>query len=114
MRGPAYLSLALVLCLAGCGGASIEGEPAFGEAESRCWQPGEASGPWRPGCAARRNLAALADNPADLHLARREGPRDAMRRDAVIGGYAQSRAVQRAQSAPPSSQAISGASGAAR
>lgn len=57
---------------------------------------------WRPGCATRRNLAALAENPRDLERPRQEAPRDAMRRDAVISQYGQSRgtAPTAAASAP--------------
>jgi type IV pilus biogenesis protein CpaD/CtpE len=52
---------------------------------------------WRPGCATRRNLAALAETPSDLTRPRQEAPRDAVRRDAVINSYAQSRAAAQAQ-----------------
>jgi hypothetical protein len=54
---------------------------------------------WRPGCATRRNLAALAENPRDLERPRQEAPRDAVRRDAVISEYGQSRGTAPAASA---------------
>jgi type IV pilus biogenesis protein CpaD/CtpE len=52
---------------------------------------------WRPGCATRRNIAALAAHSDDLDHPRQEAPRDAMRRDAVFSRYAQR---QNAPSAP--------------
>jgi hypothetical protein len=58
---------------------------------------------WRPGCATRRNLAALAENPRDLERPRQEAPRDAMRRDGVISQYGQSRGM--APAAPASASA---------
>jgi type IV pilus biogenesis protein CpaD/CtpE len=73
MSGLSVVALAAPVLLAGCGG-------------------GEADAEWRPGAATRGNIAALAANPDDLYLPRREAPRDAVRRDAVIGHYAQRRA----------------------
>ncbi len=64
--------MAALALLAGCGA-----EPEAG---------------WRPGAATARNVAALAGNGDDLILPRRESPRDALRRDAAIGQYAQRRA----------------------
>ncbi len=82
---------AALLTLAGCGSETITGDP-FEEVVPSCGPLDAPDQPWRAGCATRRNLAALAANPQDLYLARRETPRDAMRRDAVISNYAQSRA----------------------
>ena len=98
--------LAAVLALTGCGSGSVLGEP-FGEAAPSCG-PGSPTldEDWRAGCATRRNLAALAANPDDLYLARRETPRDAMRRDAVINNYAQSRANASPQAAGTASPSI--------
>lgn len=73
MSGLSVAALAVPALLAGCGG-------------------GEADAEWRPGAVTRGNIAALAANPDDLYLPRREAPRDAVRRDAVIGQYAQRRA----------------------
>jgi hypothetical protein len=77
--------------LVGCAGRFPEpGLLSLPEPRCNLARPSDES--WRPGCATRRNLAATAANPEDLYLARREGARDAMRRDAVIAGYMQSRA----------------------
>ncbi len=97
--------LAVVLALTGCGGGSVLGEP-FGEAAPSCSRVTTLDEDWRAGCATRRNLAALAANPDDLYLARRETPRDAMRRDAVINNYAQSRANAAPQAAGAASPSI--------
>lgn len=80
-----------VLCLAGCGNASALDE-GFANLDASCARHSRTAENWRPGCATRRNLAATAETPSDLYLARRETPRDAMRRDAVISGYAKSQA----------------------
>lgn len=72
MCGLSIVALAAPVLPAGCG-----------------W--GEADPEWRPGAATRGNIAALAANPDDLYLPRREAPRDAVRRDAVIGHYGQRR-----------------------
>ncbi len=76
MSGLRIIALAMPALLAGCG------SPVGGEADAE----------WRAGAVTRRNIAALAENPDDLYLPRREAPRDAVRRDAVIGQYAQRRA----------------------
>jgi Pilus biogenesis CpaD protein (pilus_cpaD) len=39
------------------------------------------------GCATERNIAAVLDRPADLAAPRREGPRDALRREADLSAY---------------------------
>jgi hypothetical protein len=41
----------------------------------------------RLGDATHSNIAALAARPSDLAVPRRTGPRDAVRRDAVLAGY---------------------------
>jgi type IV pilus biogenesis protein CpaD/CtpE len=70
---------------------------------STCDSQSQPDSDWRPGCATRRNLAALAENPRDLERPRQEAPRDAMRRDAVISQYGQSRGM--APAAPASASA---------
>lgn len=67
---------------------------------------------WRPGCATSRNIAAMAENADDLILARRETPRDAMRRDAVIGSYMRSRASASSPSAASPAKLMSEKGGA--
>jgi len=75
--------LTALLPLAGCGSDTLARDP-FGDAAASC---GDDPRIWLPGCATRRNIAALADNPADLDRPRREGARDSMRRDALFSGY---------------------------
>ena len=77
------LALALLLPLAACGAGTLSQDP-FGDAGAGC---GDEHRAWRPGCATRRNIAALAEHPRDLDKPRGEGPRDSMRRDALISGY---------------------------
>lgn len=84
----ASFALMALLSLTGCGTDSFSRDP-FGDAPARC---GEDRGEWRPGCATMANIAAQADNHRDLDTPRREAPRDAMRRDALISGYARSNA----------------------
>jgi hypothetical protein len=84
----ATLALTALLPLTGCGTDSFSRDP-FSDASARC---GEDRGEWRPGCATMANIAAQADNRRDLDTPRREAPRDAMRRDALISGYARSNA----------------------
>ena len=99
-------AFAAMAALAGCGGGFPD--PDLLSAPAPLCSPAQQSAEsWRPGCATRRNLAEIAAYPEDLYLARREGPRDAMRRDAVIAGYAQSRA----STAAPAPSAIGPASG---
>ena len=80
------LMLIALTPLAGCSGDPLAQDP-FGDAAAGC---GDDPRIWLPGCATRRNIAALADNPADLDRPRREGARDAMRRDALFSGYTRS------------------------
>jgi hypothetical protein len=89
-RRVARVALALIslLPLAACGGGTLAQDP-FGDAAAEC---GDDHGAWRPGCATKRNIAALAEHPGDLDTPRGEGPRDSMRRDALISGYARSSA----------------------
>ncbi len=77
------LTLIALLPLAGCGAGTLAQDP-FGDAAAEC---GDDHGTWRPGCATKRNIAALAEHPGDLHTPRGEGPRNSMRRDALISGY---------------------------
>jgi Pilus biogenesis CpaD protein (pilus_cpaD) len=84
-------AFAAMAVLAGCGGRFPDPDLLSAPAPL-CSAAQQSAETWRPGCATRRNLAAIAAYPEDLYIARREGPRDAMRRDAVIAGYAQSRA----------------------
>jgi len=78
--------LALSTLLAGCGGPGTDSRPV---ADAACHPPEKAQDySWGLGCATQRNLAVMAANPNDLILARRATPRDAMKRDAVIGSYA--------------------------
>jgi type IV pilus biogenesis protein CpaD/CtpE len=39
------------------------------------------------GCATQHNIAAVVDRPADLDVPRRERPRDAVRREAIISAW---------------------------
>ena len=82
----AALVLIALLPLAGCGGGTFAQDP-FADAAAEC---GSDRDRWRPGCATQRNIAALADNPADLRTPQSEAPRDSMRRDALISGYVRS------------------------
>ena len=77
------LVLIAVAPLAACGVDTLARDP-FGDAAARC---GDRPREWLPGCATQRNLAAMADKPADLDKPRREGARDSMRRDALFSGY---------------------------
>lgn len=89
-RGALRAALALIalLPLASCGADSLARDP-FGDAAAGC---GGHQGAWLPGCATKRNIAALAEHPGDLDTPRGEAPRDSMRRDAVISGYTRSSA----------------------
>lgn len=82
----AVLALIALLPLVGCGSGTFDQDP-FADAAAEC---GGDHDRWRPGCATQRNIAALADNPADLRTPRSEAPRDSMRRDALISGYVRS------------------------
>jgi type IV pilus biogenesis protein CpaD/CtpE len=73
-------AVALCALLAGC--ADELPSPAFADAE---FPPCEV----RLGCATAHNIAAMVDRPADLALPRRERPRDAVRREAVLSAYRQ-------------------------
>lgn len=77
------LALVTLLPLAACGAGTLSQDP-FGDAGAGC---GDDHRTWRPGCATKRNIAALAEHPRDLVKPRSEGPRDSMRRDALISGY---------------------------
>lgn len=79
--------LFLLVTVSGC--ASADTETGFAQPSTSC-EADAAKEAWRPGCATHRNLAVMAARQDDLHLARPEAPRDAMRRDAVIGNYARS------------------------
>lgn len=92
------LSFAVPIALAACGPNALAPDP-IGKASVFCGVAREEQTVWRPGCATRGNIAALAENPDDLFLARQESPRDAMRRDAVISAYAQSRSAPSAPTA---------------
>jgi hypothetical protein len=97
-------TLATLSTLAGCGGSLVSSDLTSPDALP-CSTGHPATTDWRPGCATRRNLVAIAENPDDLFIPRSETPRDAMRRDAVIGGYMQSRADVSPSSAAPASPA---------
>lgn len=84
----AALVLIALMPLASCG-ASTFGQDSFADAATEC---GDDQGAWQPGCATKRNIAASADHPGDLDTPRGEAPRDSMRRDALISGYARSSA----------------------
>lgn len=71
MRRYSAVLTACVLALAAC-------EPA---------EPGSGMAAWQPGVASAYNAALLADHPADFDRPRRETPRDAVRRGAVISSY---------------------------
>ncbi len=90
MRGQNCLLALLTLLIVPGGCAGTDGEAEFSHMASSCEAEHAAKEAWRPGCATHRNLAAMAARPDDLYLARPEAPRDAMRRDAVIGNYARS------------------------
>jgi len=76
--------------------------------DAQCSSAQREDDPWRPGCATHRNIAAMAENPDDLYVSRRSAPRDAMRRDAVLGAYMRNRS-----SAPQATAGATSASGAA-
>ncbi len=90
--------------LTGCGGGLVSSDLTSPEA-LQCSVGHQAATDWRPGCATRRNLVAIAENPDDLFIPRSETPRDAMRRDVVIGGYMESRANASPSSAAPAGPA---------
>jgi hypothetical protein len=92
------LALMAAAALGACG-ADFAHDP-FGDGTEDC---GGSLGAWKPGYATARNLAAQAENPADLATPRAEGPRDAMRRDALLSGYVGSRAIgePKASAQPP-------------
>lgn len=81
------LALLGTATLGACGG-DFAHDP-FGDAGEGC---SARSGAWKPGCATARNIAAQVENPADLATPRADGPRDAMRRDALFSGYVRSNA----------------------
>lgn len=54
---------------------------------SAAYAPQPANERWQFSATTERNIAMLADNPADLDRPRRETPRDAMQRDAVLSAY---------------------------
>jgi hypothetical protein len=103
-RAPGISAALAGMLLSGCGGGFIEsnlGPPSL----QRCTELPQDADTWRPGCATHRNMAAVAADPRDLTRARAEAPRDAMRRDAVIAGYARKRS-EADQAAPrPASMA---------
>ena len=78
---PGHVMAAAVLAvaglLAGCGGDVI---PAGLD-----YEPIGCDG--RLGCASAHNLAVLAARPSDLVMPRREGPRDARRRETVLTAW---------------------------
>jgi len=78
----APIALASLCALLSACGNGFAGETAETLNPSGC-----ASG--RLGCATDQNIAALAARPSDLVRPRREQPRDAVRRDAVIAAYRQ-------------------------
>jgi hypothetical protein len=100
------LALVTVAALWGCG-RDFAGDP-FGDAGERCGGPQSA---WKPGCATARNIAAQAENPADLATPRVEGPRDAMRRDALLSGYVRSSAGSEPPRASPAQPLAAAAGG---
>jgi type IV pilus biogenesis protein CpaD/CtpE len=85
------LTIPALAMLTGCSAAEQPLERL--SAATPCETASQPDSDWRPGCATRRNLAALAENPRDLERPRQETPRDAMRRDAVISQYGQSRST---------------------
>jgi hypothetical protein len=96
------LSISAVAILTGCSSMEPTNE-RLSATTITCETVSSPDSDWRPGCATRRNLAALAENPRDLERPRQEAPRDAMRRDAVISQYGQSRGM--APAAPASASA---------
>jgi type IV pilus biogenesis protein CpaD/CtpE len=91
---------AAAACLALPGGCAGGGpmEDAAATTRPPCEEPGTR---WQVGCATAQNFAALAEDPVDLRRARQEGPRDAVRRDAVLNDYAQSRSASAAPAPTP-------------
>ena len=75
-RGAAIAGLCTML--AGCGGELAS--PALFDTE-----PMSCSAQF--GCATERNIAAMIDRPADLVTPRRDKPRDALRREAVLSAW---------------------------
>jgi hypothetical protein len=84
----AALALITLMPLASCNAGTFGLDP-FADAAAEC---GDRQRAWQPGCATKRNIAALADHPGDLDTPRGEAPRDSTRRDALISGYARSSA----------------------
>ncbi|MGF1618982.1 MAG: CpaD family pilus assembly lipoprotein [Rhodomicrobiaceae bacterium] len=89
MRGQNCILALLILLTVPGGCAGTDGETEFTHIPVSCEAGRAAKEAWRPGCATHRNLTAMAARSDDLYLARPEAPRDATRRDAVIGNYAQ-------------------------
>ena len=92
------LTISSLAMLTGCSAAEQPLE-RLSDAPLACGTAPSPDSDWRPGCATRRNLAALAEDPRDLERPRQEAPRDAMRRDAVISQYGQSRSTASATAA---------------
>ncbi len=55
------------------------------------------------GCTTERNIAAMVDRPTDLATPRRDKPRDAVRRDAVITAWRSSGIEQQGPTLHPGS-----------
>jgi hypothetical protein len=90
----AIAAIALPAFLSACADSFVEKD--VGPAPLSCENESREAHRWRPGCATHRNIVAAMADPADLYLARRESPRDAVRRDGVISSYAQSRGAAKA------------------
>jgi type IV pilus biogenesis protein CpaD/CtpE len=90
---------AVIPVLSGCADKFRLGDPLT-DGGAPCREAMTADGPWRAGCATRRNMAAIAEEPGDLYIPRPETPRDAMRRDSLFRNYgrAGSSSQQTAQS----------------
>jgi type IV pilus biogenesis protein CpaD/CtpE len=87
--------LAIAATLAGCGG---DAGPLTG-LEDEAMDCGG-----RVGCASAHNLAATVARPSDLVMPRREGPRDARRREVLLGAWRNERAPTSQGAAAPRQQ----------
>ena len=91
---------ALLPVLTACAG-NLAGDDSLPAHRGAC--AAGAQSEWRPGCDTQRNLAALAEDPDDLHRPRPEGARDGARRDSALSDYLYRRAntLPNAPASPP-------------
>jgi hypothetical protein len=105
--------LACSSLLAGCDD-DFSVTPLSDDRRAYCGDVKAADAPWAAGCAARHNVAVLAEERDDLILPREEEPRVLTEHDRIWDGYGQSprpglRPVQTQAAQAPEPQTIAGA-----